>query len=134
MQDGFRKLTYFTDLQVSKACTSICQWVRAMHKYHFVAKAVEPKREALRIAQDDLAETQRILDAAKQRLKDVENGLLALQSKYGDCVRKKQDLETKTKECEARLVRADKVSFLSLIVSYYLRRCGYVVADVYISF
>lgn len=30
--------------KVSKACTSICQWVRAMHKYHFVAKAVEPKR------------------------------------------------------------------------------------------
>jgi len=80
-----------------------------MHKYHFVAKAVEPKREALRIAQEDLAETQRILDAAKQRLKDVENGLLALQAKYNECVRKKQELETKTKECEARLVRADKV-------------------------
>lgn len=30
--------------KVSKACTSICQWVRAMHKYHFVAKVVEPKR------------------------------------------------------------------------------------------
>lgn len=30
--------------KVSKACTSICQWVRAMHKYHFVAKTVEPKR------------------------------------------------------------------------------------------
>lgn len=30
--------------KVSKACTSICQWVRAMHVYHFVAKAVEPKR------------------------------------------------------------------------------------------
>lgn len=30
--------------KVSKACTSICQWVRAMHKYHFVAKIVEPKR------------------------------------------------------------------------------------------
>ena len=30
--------------RVSKACTSICQWVRAMHKYHFVAKAVAPKR------------------------------------------------------------------------------------------
>uniref|UniRef100_A0A8B9MD76 Dynein axonemal heavy chain 1 n=1 Tax=Accipiter nisus TaxID=211598 RepID=A0A8B9MD76_9AVES len=29
--------------KVSKACTSICQWVRAMHKYHFVAKIVEPK-------------------------------------------------------------------------------------------
>ena len=31
-------------LQVSKACTSICLWVRAMHKYHFVAKGVAPKR------------------------------------------------------------------------------------------
>lgn len=30
--------------KVSKACTSICQWVRAMHDYHFVAKGVEPKR------------------------------------------------------------------------------------------
>lgn len=30
--------------KVSKACTSICQWVRAMHLYHFVARAVEPKR------------------------------------------------------------------------------------------
>ena len=91
-----------------------------MHKYHFVAKGVEPKREALRIAQEDLAETQRILDAAKQRLKDVENGLLALQAKYNDCVKKKQDLETKTKECEARLVRADKVYFtLSVTSSKY---------------
>ena len=30
--------------KVSKACTSICQWARAMHKYHFVARAVAPKR------------------------------------------------------------------------------------------
>lgn len=30
--------------KVSKACKSICQWVRAMHIYHFVAKGVEPKR------------------------------------------------------------------------------------------
>ena len=30
-------------LQVSKACMSICQWVRAMHKYHFVAKNVASK-------------------------------------------------------------------------------------------
>ena len=54
-------------VQVSKACTSICTWVRAMHKYHFVAKAVAPKREALALAQKDLEETQAILDAAKSR-------------------------------------------------------------------
>ena len=61
--------------QVSKACTSICSWVRAMHKYHFVAKAVAPKREALARAQAELAETQAILDAAKARLVSNNNVL-----------------------------------------------------------
>ena len=49
-----------------------------MHKYHFVAKGVAPKREALRIAQEDLAETQRILDEAKNRLREVTIVLLSL--------------------------------------------------------
>ena len=84
-------------------------WVRAMHKYHFVAKGVAPKRERLRIAQEDLAETQRILDSAKARLAEVEEGIATLQAKYDDCVRKKDELEAKCSECEARLIRADKV-------------------------
>jgi glutamate formiminotransferase len=33
--------------KVSKACKSICQWVRAMYVYHNVALQVEPKRQAL---------------------------------------------------------------------------------------
>ena len=97
---------------MSKACTSICMWVRAMHKYHFVAKGVAPKRERLRIAQEELAETQRILDSAKARLAEVEEGIATLQAKYDDCVRKKDELEHKCAECEARLVRADKVSYV----------------------
>ncbi|XP_076467072.1 dynein axonemal heavy chain 1-like isoform X2 [Babylonia areolata] len=95
--------------KVSKACTSICQWVRAMHKYHFVAKGVAPKRAALKQAQEDLAETQRILDAAKARLQEVEEGIATLQAKYDDCMRKKEELENKCTECEARLIRADKL-------------------------
>lgn len=80
-----------------------------MHKYHFVARGVAPKREALRIAQEELAETQRILDAAKGRLQEVENGIATLQAKYDDCVRKKAELENKTEECKQKLIRADKV-------------------------
>ena len=98
--------------KVSKACTSICQWVRAMHKYHFVAKGVAPKREALRIATAELEETQKILDKARRQLQDVEDGIATLQAKFEDCVRKKEELEFKTGECEARLVRADKVCLL----------------------
>ncbi|EDL24804.1 mCG3819, partial [Mus musculus] len=95
--------------KVSKACTSICQWVRAMHKYHFVAKAVEPKRQALREAQDDLEVTQRILEEAKHHLHEVEDGIATMQAKYRECVAKKEELEMKCEQCEQRLGRADKL-------------------------
>ncbi|XP_023368810.1 dynein heavy chain 1, axonemal [Otolemur garnettii] len=95
--------------KVSKACTSICQWVRAMHKYHFVAKAVEPKRQALREAQDDLEVTQRILEEAKQSLREVEDGIATMQAKYRECIAKKEDLEMKCEQCEQRVGRADKL-------------------------
>ncbi|KAM7063036.1 dynein axonemal heavy chain 1 [Molossus nigricans] len=95
--------------KVSKACTSICQWVRAMHKYHFVAKAVEPKRQALREAQEDLEVTQKILEEAKQRLQEVEDGIATMQARYRECITKKEELELKCEQCEQRMGRADKL-------------------------
>ena len=91
-------------------------WVRAMHKYHFVARGVAPKRERLRIASEELTETQRILAAAKGRLADVEEGIATLQAKYDDCVRKKEELENKCEQCEARLGRADKVTVVPRVI------------------
>uniref|UniRef100_A0A669QMH2 Dynein axonemal heavy chain 1 n=1 Tax=Phasianus colchicus TaxID=9054 RepID=A0A669QMH2_PHACC len=93
--------------KVSKACTSICQWVRAMHKYHFAAKVVEPKRvRAWREAEEDLRATQQVLEEAKQRLKDVESGIAILQAKYNNCIAKKKELEMKCEQCQQRLGRA----------------------------
>uniref|UniRef100_A0A669QJL6 Dynein axonemal heavy chain 1 n=1 Tax=Phasianus colchicus TaxID=9054 RepID=A0A669QJL6_PHACC len=92
--------------KVSKACTSICQWVRAMHKYHFAAKVVEPKRQAWREAEEDLRATQQVLEEAKQRLKDVESGIAILQAKYNNCIAKKKELEMKCEQCQQRLGRA----------------------------
>ena len=93
----------------SKACTSICMWVRAMHKYHFVAKGVEPKRRALAEAQEELAATQIILDKARAKLAEVEEGLRQLNENLKQTVAKKNELEFNTKQCEDRLVRADKL-------------------------
>uniref|UniRef100_A0A8C1R3A1 Dynein, axonemal, heavy chain 1 n=1 Tax=Cyprinus carpio TaxID=7962 RepID=A0A8C1R3A1_CYPCA len=95
--------------KVSKACTSICQWVRAMHVYHFVARAVEPKRQALQESQEDLAVTQRILDNAKEKLAAVEEGIATLQAKYHECLTKRDELDAKCQLCENRLIRADKL-------------------------
>uniref|UniRef100_A0A8C3K8B9 Dynein axonemal heavy chain 1 n=1 Tax=Calidris pygmaea TaxID=425635 RepID=A0A8C3K8B9_9CHAR len=93
--------------KVSKACTSICQWVRAMHKYHFVAKVVEPKRKAWREAEEDLRATQQVLEEAKERLREVEGGIAMLQDKYKTCIAKKEELEMKCEQCQQRLGRAD---------------------------
>ncbi|NWU63519.1 DYH1 protein, partial [Pterocles burchelli] len=95
--------------KVSKACTSVCQWVRAMHKYHFVAKAVEPKQRALQEAEEDLRATQQVLEEAKERLREAEDGLAVLQAKYKNCIDKKEELEMKCKQCQQRLGRADTV-------------------------
>ncbi|XP_030276430.1 dynein heavy chain 1, axonemal [Sparus aurata] len=95
--------------KVSKACASICQWVRAMHVYHFVAKAVEPKRQALQEAQKDIEVTERILDDAKEQLAAMEGGRATLQAKFQDCVAKKKELDNKYQLCEARLIRTEKL-------------------------
>uniref|UniRef100_A0A8B9EVG3 Dynein axonemal heavy chain 1 n=1 Tax=Anser cygnoides TaxID=8845 RepID=A0A8B9EVG3_ANSCY len=93
--------------KVSKACTSICQWVRAMHKYHFVAKVVEPKRVRGNMAGLLLVLGNAGLAAAKERLRDVESGIAVLQAKYKSCIAKKEELEMKCEQCQQRLDRAD---------------------------
>lgn len=80
-----------------------------MHKYHFVAKGVAPKREALRIAEEELAVTMRQLEDARAKLKAVEDRVATLQAKYDECIRKKEDLENKSQQCEGRLLRAEKL-------------------------
>ena len=66
-------------------------------------------QEALKKATEDLQETQRILGEAKDRLREVEEGIASLQAKYDECIAKKEELEYKTELCTARLTRAEKV-------------------------
>ncbi|KAL0978572.1 hypothetical protein UPYG_G00172390 [Umbra pygmaea] len=95
--------------KVSKACTSICQWVRAMHEYHFIAKGVEPKRQAQKEAQEEVAVTERVLDIAKEKLTKVEQGIAMLQAKYQECLSKRDELDAKCQLSENRLINADKL-------------------------
>merc|ERR1719506_726725 len=65
--------------KASVACEAICMWVRAMYKYHWVAKAVEPK---------------------KQKLREAE---------YEEAVRKQEDLAREIEDCQVRMERAQKL-------------------------
>ena len=56
-----------------------------MFRYHYVAIGVAPKRAALEEAQQELAATRKVLEAAKQNLFEVEQGIKTLQEKFAAC-------------------------------------------------
>merc|ERR1719281_612519 len=65
----------------SAACEAICMWVRAMYKYHWVARAVEPKRVRLREAE----------------------------AEYGEAVAKQEQLARQIEDCQVKMERAGKL-------------------------
>ena len=78
--------------KVSKACKSICMWVRAMYIYHNVALQVEPKRLALATAQSELTETMAQLAKAQAILAEVQDRIASLERSFKEAVAKKAAL------------------------------------------
>lgn len=93
----------------SKACTAICMWARAMHTYHFVAKAVEPKKQALAEAQVELDATLAVLKTAQDSLKQVSDRLAELERSYRGAVAKKEELAAKVVQCQVQLQNAERL-------------------------
>merc|ERR1719181_2575760 len=102
----------FTPAQVqkaSKACTAMCMWVRAMHKYHEVATMVEPKKKLLAEAQASLDITLGLLAEAQAKLKEVMDKIAKLEAEFESANAKKEQLQHDVEECRARLDRAVKL-------------------------
>lgn len=95
--------------KASVACEALCLWVRAMYKYHFVAKAVEPKRKLLKQAESELAECQEKLEAAQSRLREVQTKIEALEAEFNAAVQKQKELQDDMNLCEVKLQRAHKL-------------------------
>ncbi|CAE7879527.1 DNAH1, partial [Symbiodinium sp. KB8] len=93
----------------SKACSGICMWVRAMYKYYHVAKEVEPKKQRLAEAQATLDKTLAELEAAKERLKAVEDRIETLEKKFNETQARKEQLAKDVEQCRARLARSLKL-------------------------
>ena len=95
--------------KVSKACTSICMWARAMHTYYNVSLAIEPKRAALKEAQASLEVTMGELAEAKATLAGVEANLAELNDKFEAGKAKQDELKAEVSRCQAQLDRAGKL-------------------------
>ncbi|XP_006900461.1 PREDICTED: dynein heavy chain 6, axonemal [Elephantulus edwardii] len=96
--------------KVSKACKSMCMWVRAMDLYSRVVKEVEPKRQKLRAAQAELDVTLATLKDKQVLLKEVEDQIQALQDEYDKSVNEKESLSKTMALTQARLLRAGKLT------------------------
>lgn len=96
--------------KVSVAAKSLCLWVRAIHEYSVVFKAVEPKRLRVEEAQSMLAESQTKLAEKRQKLLEVETQLNNLKSKYENSMAEKAILAEKIQETSNKIDRASKLT------------------------
>merc|ERR1711871_689359 len=78
--------------KASKACTAICTWTLAMHTYYFIARDVEPKRQALASAQAELDEVNAMLAKAQGELDDVNAKLAKLEADFNEAITTKANL------------------------------------------
>jgi dynein heavy chain len=123
--------------KVSKACKSLCLWVRAIDGYAKVFKTVEPKRNRygkimrnfwstlgdggnrlnLMIflcryltAQAELDQVMETLRGKQEQLNDVEKKIAKLQETFENATREKTDLEDNMELTAARLNRAGRLT------------------------
>ncbi|KAM4603925.1 LOW QUALITY PROTEIN: dynein axonemal heavy chain 6-like [Polymixia lowei] len=96
--------------KVSKACRSMCMWVRAMDLYSKVLREVGPKREKLAAAQAELDVTMATLRDKQEQLQEVENQIWILQEQFESSVAEKEGLVRTMALTEARLGRAGKLT------------------------
>jgi dynein heavy chain len=94
---------------VSKACTAMCQWARAMIKYHFVAKEVEPKRIALKQSEEELDELTQRLNTLRAELRGVESKIAELEANFNASVAKKEELAAKVADATVKQDRAGRL-------------------------
>eukprot|EP00981_Chlorochromonas_danica_P000077 scaffold30_cov166-Ochromonas_danica.AAC.10 len=90
----------------SSAAMCLCMWARAMVVYDRVAKAIEPKKQALREAEESLAKTMGELQAKKDALQQVLDRVAGLQRTLRETEDKKADLEAQAAKAKKQLERA----------------------------
>ncbi|KAK5899926.1 hypothetical protein CesoFtcFv8_009352 [Champsocephalus esox] len=96
--------------KVSKACKSMCMWVRAMDLYSRVLKEVGPKRAKLNKAQAELDATMATLREKQEQLQEVENQIQVLQDQFESSVNEKEQLVNTMALTQVRLSRAGKLT------------------------
>ncbi|CAG9860518.1 unnamed protein product [Phyllotreta striolata] len=114
-----RKLKVYVDnpdfvpekvVKVSKACKSLCLWVRAIDKYAKTFRLVEPKRKRLKQAEVELAQVMAVLKEKQAKLAEVEGMIASLQNQFDQTIAEKEALINNMELTAARLNRAGRLN------------------------
>ncbi|XP_076764569.1 dynein heavy chain at 16F [Xylocopa sonorina] len=94
----------------SKACKSLCIWVRAIDGYAKIYRVVEPKRQRLQKAEKELHKIEELLTQKQQELVALEDKMKVLQKEYDKAIQNLNKLETEMNLAEARLNRSGRLT------------------------
>ncbi|XP_050519336.1 dynein axonemal heavy chain 6 [Diabrotica virgifera virgifera] len=97
-------------VKVSKACKSLCLWVRAMDMYAKVYRVVEPKRKKLQTAEKELAQVMALLRDKQMKLAEVEAQIANLEANFNATMAEKKAIEDNIELTAARLNRAGRLN------------------------
>ncbi|KAG9435569.1 dynein heavy chain 6, axonemal isoform X1 [Apis mellifera carnica] len=112
LQDYINHPEFQPDLvaRQSKACKSLCIWVRAIDGYAKVYRVVEPKRQRLKKAEAELNAIEAIVAKKQQELAEVEKKIIELQQQYNAALRNLNKLEAEMNLAETRLNRSGRLT------------------------
>lgn len=96
--------------KVSRAATSLCMWVHAMHVYSKVARDVGPKRERVEQLNQELSIANEKLQKKQSELNRVVAKVAELQTKCDAAVSEKNRLTNEAEITRLRLIRAEKLT------------------------
>ncbi|CAH8560243.1 unnamed protein product [Schistosoma turkestanicum] len=127
--------------KTSKACKSMCMWVRALDLYAHIFRTVEPKRKRLEAANADLNVVMLKLQQKQAELASVEQKIASLQQEYDQSVSEKKKLEHRLALTSARLKRAGKLTAAladeqdrwKLSIEKYNIQLNNVIGDVFVA-
>jgi len=93
----------------NEAAKYLHMWIMAMYSYNKIFLKTQPLRDELALKKQELAAKQLQLHEKKRELEKVNATIRSLQEMYDQKIAEKLSLETKKKECELKLDRAQKL-------------------------
>lgn len=87
----------------------MCLWVRAMYKWFFVNREIQPLRERLAFAEDELNKVTNTLRETRALLDRVIAAVAMLEKQYTDAMETQTQLENEMERTSLKLHRASRL-------------------------